>query len=438
MIKNSVPCTKSELDLFYTLPTNTSIIRSKNVRYPCQSSLKGDEKKIEISITAGAEYTDLNEVYLELEIEIPGFSQSKVKIIGDMNETSEEDTDCSVINNFGHSLFDCIELTIVREKNFKTVESEFYYHYKAYLLNLLNFSEDVKNTYLQNGIWEKDEAEKFEDKSNQGYINRRKIFLEGKEKSTLIFPLHLDFLNSNRFLIPQTELKFILKRNEDKFVLMGSHYDSFKVKIKDANIWARRCEISQSVLNAHEHAITSSPVKYPIKQNRIIQNYVEKGISNFTAKTFLSYIPNKIVAGFVLDSSFNGDHKNPYNFQHFDVSEVILTVDSKNYELRMNAADNDCTLAYHSIFQSLNIFNQGSIGVTKKDFMGGNCFFCFNLNPDKGCDEQFNQLVSGNVYLTFKFSKQTPEKLRLISLLEYDNQININNKGEIDFDYYLS
>ena len=131
---------------------------------------------------------------------------------------------------------------------------------------------------------------------------------------------------------------------------MGSHYDSFKVKIKDANIWARRCEISQSVLNAHEHAITSSPVKYPIKQNRIIQNYVEKGISNFTAKTFLSYIPNKIVAGFVLDSSFNGDHKNPYNFQHFDVSEVILTVDSKNYELRMNAADNDCTLAYHSIF----------------------------------------------------------------------------------------
>ena len=89
------------------------------MRYPCQSSLKGDEKKIEISITAGAEYTDLNEVYLELEIEIPGFSQSKVKIIGDMNETSEEDTDCSVINNFGHSLFDCIELTIVREKKFQ-------------------------------------------------------------------------------------------------------------------------------------------------------------------------------------------------------------------------------------------------------------------------------------------------------------------------------
>ena len=36
-----------------------------------------------------------------------------------------------------------------------------------------------------------------------------------------------------------------------------------------------------------------------------------------------------------------------------------------------------------------------------------------------------------------EFSKEVSEKLRLVAFMEYDNQINIDKKHEISFDYDL-
>lgn len=436
-IKDSTPCTKSELDLFYTLPTNTSIIRSNNIQY--LSDKNNSHDNFEIILTRSSEYTDLNEIFLQLDIEIPGFNDEKIKIENEKKEIVEEARECSIINNLGHSLFDRIEFKLsYDQKPDVAIEFDPHYYYKAYLLNLLNYSDEIKNTYLQNGIWEKDEANKFDLITNTGYTNRKNIFKECKEKYTLFFPLHIDFLNSNRLLIPKVDLKFKFVRSDNKFLFMGKHYNKMTLNINKASLWCRRCEITSDVVDAHNYAILSSPVKYPFKQNKIITHNVDNGLKEFTAKTTYTYTPNKIVSGFVLDSAFNGDEKNPYNFQHFHVEEIIYTVDSQITTLKMNPEINDCSHVYNSIFQSLNILNQGSNGITKNDFLGGNCLFCFNLNPDKGCDDQFNQLKTSQVSITFKFSKNTPAKLKLISLLEYDNQININNKGEISFDYQLA
>ena len=64
------------------------------------------------------------------------------------------------------------------------------------------------------------------------------------------------------------------------------------------------------------------------------------------------------------------------------------------------------------------------------------CFF-FNLCPDKGCCEQYNIIKSGVIQLKLEFSKNVEKKLKLIAFMEYDNQINIDKKHEISFDYDL-
>ncbi len=69
--------------------------------------------------------------------------------------------------------------------------------------------------------------------------------------------------------------------------------------------------------------------------------------------------------------------------------------------------------------------------------MDGNCLFCFNLNPDKGCEEQFNTLKEGSISFVLNFSENVDQKLKFIVLMEHDNQIKINNKHEILFDYNL-
>jgi hypothetical protein len=433
--KNSQACSKSELDLFYTLPTNTSIIKSNIMVFPTINPLGGNEDTFTIEIPPTEEYTDLNDIFLELEINIKGISTTTKR---DTGNTKDIPLSVAPINNFAHSIFRNIELSIGTGLKKTIIESGNYYPYKAYLLNLLNFSKEIKDTSMGLGLWITDESVKFDDSTNTGFINRRKALTEGKDFIKLIAPIHMDLLNSNRFLLSRHGLTFTFKRSDDKFSLMGDDFNKLSVNVMKANILARRCIINPSVVSAHQNASQLSTIKYPIKQSRINVAYINPGRTDFTPPSFLTTIPNKIVVGMVEDSAYNGNAKNPFNFQNFDVTKITLTIDSQDQCIRLDKSKNDCSEAYHAMFQSLNLYNQGSMGLTQQDFMGGNCLYCFNLNPDKGCEEQFNQLKSGSVVLKFEFSKLTDVAIKVIIFMEYDNQINIDNKGEVYFDHILN
>ena len=70
--------------------------------------------------------------------------------------------------------------------------------------------------------------------------------------------------------------------------------------------------------------------------------------------------------------------------------------------------------------------------------MAFNCLFTFNLSPDKGCEEQFNHIRTGNVVLKFEFAKATEFQLRMVLFMEFDNQINLDNKDNVYWDYLLN
>ena len=150
-IKGSNACSKSELDLFYSLPTNTSIL-SSNYTNVSLANLSGDEPSFEINVPGTDEYTDLSDIYVKLEITIE-------KENARMTNTSA----IGPINNFGQSLFKKIELKIGAGLNRKLVEiGNSHYSYKAYLLNLLNYGNEAKNTWLQAGLFHKDTKSEFD------------------------------------------------------------------------------------------------------------------------------------------------------------------------------------------------------------------------------------------------------------------------------------
>ena len=134
-IKGSSTCSKSELDLFYSPPTNTSII-SSNYTNITLANLSGEEPSFEFNVPGTDEYTDLSDIYIKLEVSI------------EKNTTRvTENSKVGPINNFGHSLFKKIELKIGAGFNRELVEvGNSHYAYKAYLLNLLNFGNDAKSS----------------------------------------------------------------------------------------------------------------------------------------------------------------------------------------------------------------------------------------------------------------------------------------------------
>ena len=383
-INGSPPCCKSELDLFYSLPTNTSIISSGYTNVEC-TPLSGTEENFKIDITGNDEYIDLNDVYLKLEVNLTkadGTPMGATPTVG-------------VINNLAHSLFRKIELSIGKGLEKKLVEiGSSHYGYKAYLLNLLNYGEDAKESWLQSGLFYKDEAGQFDNIAvekftktkikadsmevsqsfeiktevavNPGFLTRRAHFIDGNGDLKLIIPLHLDLLHSNRFLINHMSLFFEFERNKDSFILMGT--GDFKISIKKASIRVRKCQIHESVKLAHIKALQISPVIYPLRQNKIFVHTIDSGSMEYSVSSLNGKIPNKIVCGLVLDSAYNGTlNENPFNFQDYDLSYITLKINNQDRVIKINAAKNDFIEGFHSINESLNLYGQMGNGIRKSE-----------------------------------------------------------------------
>ena len=378
-----------------------------------------------------------------------------------MNEQSK----IGPINNFAHSLFKKIELKIGAGLNRKLVEvGNSHYAYKAYLLNLLNFGQEAKNTWIQSGCFYKDTSEQFDNAeiksttmhkvktegvnnieidvsknivANMGFIQRRELFVKSKGKINVIIPIHVDLLHSNRFLMNNIGMYFEFERNKDSFLLMGSD-NEYNIKITKVNMLVRKCQINQTVQLAHLSALQLAPAKYPIRQNKIIAISVDNDSKEYHITNFGHIIPSKIIFGLVEDEAYSGSlAKNPFNFKPFNLERITLIVDNVSKVIQMNQEDNDFCEPYHALCEGLNMYGSDGNNISLTEYADGNCLFFFNLCPDKGCCEQYNIIKSGVIQLKLEFSKNVEKKLKLIAFMEYDNQINIDKKHEISFDYDL-
>ncbi len=452
LITNSSPCCKSELDLFYSPPTNTSILSSSYVEAHPQTPLTGSEETFSIDIPGSDEYTDLNDIYLSLEV-----SLSKTDV------TLENTSPIGPINNFAHSLFKRIDLSIGHNLTRTIVEiGNSNYSYKAYMLNLLNFGVEAKASWLQSGLYFKDDAGKFDSISlptstivkkegltsdnnaainqnyvlsdnsscNQGYLDRRQSFLKGKGKVKMIIPIHCDLFQSNKFLISNMGMFFTFAKNSDDFLLMGEA--GWNINIKKATVLARKCQINENIKLAHVQALQLSSLKYPIKQNRVLTHNISKGTKEYVFAGISTKIPNKIICGLLEDAAYNGSlTKNPFKFEDFGLISITLTVNDKLRFIKIDKANNDFVEGYHSLCECLNMYRSTGNSINKNDYEAGNCLFCFNLDADKGCEEQFNPLSEGTIGVTLNFKDDLKINLKLVIYMEYDNQLHINNKYKI-------
>ncbi len=278
---------------------------------------------------------------------------------------------------------------------------------------------------------------KYPKSSNRGFLNRRKSFIDGKGKVKIIMPLHCDLLHSDKFLINNMGLFFDFERNKDQFLLMGAD-KTYKVYINKAEIMVRKCQINETVKLAHRKALEIADIKYPIRQNKVYVSIIDDGTQEHTITSLGTHIPNKLICGLIRDEAYNGGFDtNPFEFADHNLQSITLTVNNENKVIKINEHTNDFSEGYHSLCESLNNYGKESSIMKKSDYFRGNCLFCFNLSPDKGCSDQFNTIRTGSIQMKLNFKENVDKKLRLISIMEYDNQININKKMEVNFDYDL-
>ena len=442
-LKDSSECIKSELDLFLTPSTNTSIVNGGWFEINPTSSLSPGSP-IEFR------YEGSNNHYLQLS---RTSLYMQVSFYKEKDKKVEEADEIAPVNNFLHSLFSQVELSF-NGQNFEN--SNNVYPYKAYITDLLNYGQDSKNSYLQSSLFYKDDAGLFDaikfkrtdanDQSplNSGFLKRKSILNNGKGTIELIGRLHCDIFNSDRYLINNVSMNLKLIPSRPAFCVMGNSELKLNLNIDNALLIVRKAQINPSVMLGHAMALEKTTAKYPIKRVVVKQHTVGAGVSSKVISNISqSLLPSRVVIGMVSNKAYDGAFElNPFNFQHFGLTKLNLMVDGQSspyYKpLEFNFDNYQYIRGYYSLFENIDkpVFATGN-DISREDFPNGYSLFAFDLTPDLCSGDQFNMIKTGNLDVAITFKKGIDNSIVVLFYMEYDNLVEINNKYEVSYDYKI-
>jgi hypothetical protein len=434
--ENSCECTKSELDIFSLPATQTSVESGAYVEYRPVSTLT-DGSPIEFDIaSSGDDYIDLANSYLYVKARLNR---------ADGSDLEAADT-VGPVNNLLHSLFSQVDVSL---NGTLITNSTNTYPYRAYIENLLSYGPAAKKSQLTSCLFYKDEAGKMDkanpladddDDRNSGLV-RRATFTRGSRQVDLIGRIHSDIFFQSRYLLNEVNMKIKLSRSRDAFCMMAEGDQAFKVKITAAAMIVRKVKVSPSVYLAHAQTLQTGMAKYPIRRVICKAYTIPAGYLDASQeKLFSGQLPSRLVIGCVDNRAFNGDlARNPFNFQHFSMSELAVYLDGQQHGIKpltQDFAHNQYVTAFMSLFNGIGKENRDEGNdIDRTDFANGYALYAFDLSPDLSEGEHFNLTRHGSVRLDMKFATALPHTVTVIAYAEFENLIEIDRNRNVVFDF---
>ncbi len=173
--------------------------------------------------------------------------------------------------------------------------------------------------------------------------------------------------------------------------------------------------------------------RYPIRRCTIKPISVPRGVTNVLHENvYKGSLPERIILGMVTDVDLTGGYKhNPFNFQHFNVNHLVLTLDDmRNIPSRPFQPDfskKKYIRDYASLFETMGLlFGDKTISINRDDYANGYTFWGFDLTPDKNCSQSVSVATEKSVRLEVKFANTTTETINIILYAEFDSVIEID------------
>ena len=381
-------------------------------------------------------YTNLRESFLELRLQLVKEDGTDVVHRGALDDRNKfpEGADYGVvpINNIAHSLFSYVELTL----NDNVLCSEPLYAYKALIQSLFTYSNATKSSSLQDlSGWRDDTPGFFENEKNKAFEwGSDKQCLNSKIFSVVMYPC-LDLFQQDRLLPNLVGIKLNLHRNSQAFCIMNtkeSRTTKYKIVIKRARFHLYRSVLSSDTFIGIERSLASgNNLIYPVKSLIIKPSTIAQGKQFMTIDTMFAnqYIPERLILTFVEQSSYVGKMtKNPFNFQHFEISECSIDVlgqtRTQKFEWDRVSKQNTTIVPYQDYIRLLSqrYPEDSGFGISKNAYENGNFFICFDLSPDESFKTGTSTAgVKGNIILNLRFSEQLSSPIVLLAMGVYDN-----------------
>jgi hypothetical protein len=371
----------------------------------------------------------------------------KLKVLKDDGSVITDADNVSISNLVGSSMFKTLEIKI----NGKSISdlTNTHFHYKTYLETILSYSFSARNTHLQASQLSLDVASAFDDmatgvddahkNNNSGFMERKSV-IAGSSEFDVMFPLHSDFLQSDRLFPPKATVNIKLTREHDNFILLSdSTTKKYKIEIIDMKLYIRRLTIANNIRASHDAAWNAKkPIILPINKSEMKAFTFTAGLATASIPNlFNGILPKSIIFGMLDNTAYNGVlGKNPYNFKHFDVNYISLRYNGElipaepytpNFEKNLYHRE------YRDFFDNLGIHHD-DVGnaVTKKYYKGGMTLFAFDFSPDLCNSFHSHPTKTGTIDLELKFTKVLPAVITVLVFASYNAILSLNKDNVVE------
>lgn len=441
---SSHECAKSELDLFDVPPTQTSVENSFYRQFfPTTSLERGGPIEFQVKVPASS-YLDLQQTILYLKCRIMKHNGDAIASVAATHADFPK-TLVAPISYFHATLFKNVEVYL----NSKPVnQTDNLYGYKAYLETLLSFSREAKTGQLQGAYFYQDEGEDLDvfvdnvsdrDSTENSGLTERLLGTQNSKPFETFGRIHSELFAQSK-LIPGglVELRLRFHRADPEFCLFAKTSTvKYSVVIDSAILMVRHCEIAPHVRESHQKLLQTMPLKYPVK--RIECKYFTRAVgrSDLSEQNLVTGIlPRRVIVGFVESEAFNSKlTKNPLNFQHFNVSTIILRRNGMPQpfeEIELDYEHSCYSQGYLSLFQGVgNLFTNDGFAITKQQYSHGYALYGFNVSSDAGSCGTLDLITEGKLSLEVKLSSASSKSITMLCYLEYDSIIEIDRLGNV-------
>ena len=448
--KGSSECISEELQCFTLPPTETAYIDTPryHIEQPVTSISSGGT--IDYIIKSPVEdYLDLSNSYIDMTLSINAADGSKIATPdATANPNVKAKACCFPENYLIGSLFKNVEFYI---NNTLVSNSDNLYPYRAYLEALLNTDNSVKNEALQLSMFFPDSItpefrsgaalQSSENVTNDGALKRFTIS-KHSTKFQLIGKIHCDIFNQTKLIPGKHELKLkFFRSNPDFCIRRVTENDeenvTYTINIDSMNLLIRKCEISSYLREAHEKQLVSTrneTYKFPYSETRMRQYLFNSSQLMLSEPNLVTgVLPSRLIFGLVEAEALNGSYeKNPFNFDNFNVTSVVLRkngVAIPHDQLRLDFDSNNYLSGYLSVLQTAgcDLTGNNSLGISPAQYKSGTCLYAFDLtNIKHGC---LPLTDSGKISLDIRLKNSTNKSLALVVYMQFESVLHIGADG---------
>jgi hypothetical protein len=162
-------------------------------------------------------------------------------------------------------------------------------------------------------------------------------FMQHSRELDMCGRIHCDIFLQGRAMLSEVKVKLVLTPSKPDFCLMGVGAGAFKVKILNVVVHVCKIKISLSTYNGIAKALETANAKYPIicvncKATTVPQNLSSISINNL----YMGQLPKRMICALTDNQGVIGDiTKNPFNFHHYNVSDLTVLIDGKECGIKL-------------------------------------------------------------------------------------------------------